>query len=88
MWKNNVFHMVDIFGVNAFILFQKHRSMNPGVNSLALPKSYALLDFREAIIRQLVNLAEYAEPPLLCSKMFRFLLMKGFKPDILLQQQT
>ena len=50
-WKTLFFHMVDISVVNSFILFQKHRAMNPGNESLARLKSYALLDFRQAVIR-------------------------------------
>jgi len=63
-WKTLFFHMVDISVVNSFILFQKHRAMNPGNESLARPKSYALLDFRHAVIRQLANLNEYDDPPI------------------------
>ena len=63
MVEDIVFHMIDISAVNAFILFQKCRSLNQQVEFLNRPKSYALLDFRVTAIRQLANLPEYVEPP-------------------------
>ena len=62
-WKTLFFHMVDMAIVNGFILFQAHRSRNPGVESLKRPNSYSHLEFREAVIRQLTGMQEYSEPP-------------------------
>ncbi|XP_057291023.1 piggyBac transposable element-derived protein 4-like [Hydractinia symbiolongicarpus] len=62
-WKTLFFHMIDVGLVNGFILFQLHRSRNPDVPGLKRPKSYALLVFREAVIRQLTSMEEYADPP-------------------------
>jgi len=62
-WKTLFFHLVDIAIVNGFILFQSHRRLNKDNPALERPKTYALLDFREAVCRQLVGLTEYGNPP-------------------------
>ena len=62
-WKTLFFHLVDIAIVNGFIIFQNYRASNPQNELLARPRSYSMLDFREAVIRQLADLEEYADPP-------------------------
>ena len=62
-WKILFYHMIDIAVVNGFILFQQHRKLNKDNIILHRPKTYALLDFREAVIRQLADLKEYVDPP-------------------------
>ena len=62
-WKTLFFHLIDIAIVNGYILFQEYRRQNKDNPSLERPKSYALLDFRESVIRQLADLQNYANPP-------------------------
>ena len=57
-------HMVHMGIVNGFILFQAHHSQNPKLELLQRQKSYSLLDFREKVIRQLINIPEYSTPPM------------------------
>jgi len=59
--------------------------LNPGVQSLTRPKAYTLFDFREAVIRQLVDLEEYAEPPVF--KNFQVQVDASFIPNIFPYQQ-
>ena len=80
-WKTLFFHMIDIGIVNGFILFQAHRVNNPDSPELKPPKSYALLDFREAVIRQLTNIKEYAEPPIY--KTFQIPVDQSFETEYL-----
>ena len=63
-WKTLFFHMIDIASVNSFILFQEHRKSNRGKVSLHRPGRYSILEFREEIIRNIVDLDEYANPPI------------------------
>ena len=53
----------NILRKNGYILFQEYRQQNKDNPSLERPKSYALLDFRESVIRQLADLQNYANPP-------------------------
>jgi len=82
-WKTLFFHLVDIAIVNGFILFQSHRRLNKDNPALERPKTYALLDFREAVCRQLVGLTGYGNPPA-SRKPLRVLMIRGFSQSICL----
>ena len=62
-WKTLFFHMIDISLVNAFILFQSYRKANPKIVPLQRAKSFSVLEFREAVIRQILGLEEFGTPP-------------------------
>ena len=57
------FHLIDIGVVNGFLLFQSYRAKNPEVEALHRPNKYSIVDFREALIRQIVGWHEYDDPP-------------------------
>lgn len=63
-WKTLFFHMIDIAAVNSFILFQEYRKSHPDIQALQRPASFALLDFREELVRNLLELEEYSNPPI------------------------
>lgn len=71
--------MIDMVEVNGFIFFQKYRQQNLNNESLNRIKSYALLDFREAVIRQLLDLETYSNPP--AYKSFQNPLDTKYKTD-------
>ena len=60
-WKTLFFHLIDIAVVNGFILFQKHRAQDP--EAAPRPRKYTVVEFREAVIRQLCGFEEYESPP-------------------------
>ena len=62
-WKTLFFHLVDIAVVNGFLLFQKHREANPEDEALRSPNNYSVVEFREAMIRQICSWPEYDYPP-------------------------
>ena len=62
-WKTLFFHMIDISLVNGSILFQSYCKANPRNKSLKLPKKYGVLEFREAVIRQILTLDMFGSPP-------------------------
>ena len=62
-WKTLFFHLIDIGVVNGFLLFQSYRAKNPEVEALHRPNKYSIVDFREALIRQIVGWHEYDDPP-------------------------
>ena len=57
------YHIIDIAIVNGFILFQQHGKNNPDLVTLKRHSRNSLLDFREKLIRNIMGLKEYAEPP-------------------------
>lgn len=63
-WKTLFFHMVDISLVNGFILFKHYQNMHPEIACLQRPKRYSVLEFREAVLRQLIGLNEFGDPPI------------------------
>ncbi len=63
-WKVLFFHLIDIAVVNGFILFQQHRSCEPDNPALQRRSTYTIVDFREEVIRQICELAEYDRPPM------------------------
>lgn len=63
-WKTLLFHMIDIACVNGFVLFQQHRENNPDNINLKRPSKYSILEFREELVRSIVDMDEYADPPL------------------------
>ena len=60
-WKTLFFHLTDIAVVNGFILFQQHREQHP--EALDRNRKYSVVEFREAVIRQLCGFEEYERPP-------------------------
>ena len=60
-WKTLFFHVIDIAVVNSFLLFQHYRKEHP--EGLSRPKKYSVVDFREALVRQILKWPEYDEPP-------------------------
>ena len=61
-WKTLFFHLIDIAVVNSFILFQKYRAQHPD-RGLKRVKKYSIVDYREAIIRQICGWEEYEAAP-------------------------
>ena len=49
--------------VNSFILFQLHRAENPDVEDLKRPQKFSIAEYREELVCQLVDLEEFADPP-------------------------
>ena len=62
-WKTLFFHMTDIACVNGYILFKLYQKANPDKKALHRVKSYSVLEFREELIRNLVSLEEFGDPP-------------------------
>ncbi len=62
-WKTLFFHLVDIAVVNGFLLFQRYRAEHPEVEALRHGKWYTMVDFREALIRQVLDWPQYDDPP-------------------------
>ncbi|XP_020909061.1 piggyBac transposable element-derived protein 4-like [Exaiptasia diaphana] len=63
-WKTLFFHMIDIAIVNSYILFEIHRAEHQDNDLLKRPKKYSVAEFREELVRQLVGLEEFGDPPL------------------------
>lgn len=64
-WKTLFFHMIHISLVNAYIIFQSYRKANPKSVLLKLAKNFCVLDYREAVIRQILGLEEFGRPPVI-----------------------
>ena len=62
-WKTFFFHLIDISIINSFILFQEHQKNNPDNKDLEREKHYTIVDFREALARQICSLADFDMPP-------------------------
>jgi len=62
-WKVLFFHMIDIAVVNSYILFQLHRMEHPEDESLKRNRKFSIAEFREELVRQLLGLQEYDQPP-------------------------
>ena len=62
-WKTLFFHLVDIAVVNSFLLFQEYRAQNADKEALHRPRSYSIVDYREALVRQICGWPEYDDPP-------------------------
>ena len=62
-WKTLFFHLVDIAVVNSFILFQRYREQHADIEGLHLALGYSVVDFREALVRQICGWQEYYDPP-------------------------
>ena len=63
-WKTIFFHLIDIATVNSFILFKRFSEQNQDNEQLQHKKKYLFLEFREELIKNLIDLNQYAEPPL------------------------
>jgi hypothetical protein len=63
-WKTLLFHLIDMSVINSFILFQEQRRNNPDNNGLERGEKYhSIVEFREALVRQICGLADYDVPP-------------------------
>ena len=62
-WKTLFFHLIDIAIVNSFILFQELRKQYK-LDKVKRPKDYSLLHFREELVRNILDIPEFAEPPI------------------------
>ena len=62
-WKVLFYHLVDMAIVNSFILFQKYRSEHEDSVELQRKNTYSMVDYREAIVRQICKLPDYDVPP-------------------------
>ena len=62
-WKTLFFHLIDIAVVNSFLLFKEHQAKNPDDADLQRGADYALLHFREELVRQLCDFPDYDVPP-------------------------
>ena len=62
-WKTLLFHLIDIATVNSFIIFQECRKIDPSIKGLERPASYSLVNFREEIVRHILGLEEFSNPP-------------------------
>ena len=62
-WKTLFFHMVDISVVNSFILFKDYQKANPHIQLLKRDSNYSLLDFREELVRDIMEFEKYENPP-------------------------
>ena len=61
--ENTVFHLVDIAVVNSYLLFQSYREQHADDEAFQRIQKYAIVDFREALVRQIRGLPEYDDPP-------------------------
>ena len=62
-WKTLFFHLIDIAVVNSFILFERYREQHPEVEALRRLSSFTILEYREALVRQICGFEEYDAPP-------------------------
>ena len=62
-WKILFFHLVDIAVVNSFLIFQKYRAEHADVEELQRRSGYSIVDFREALVRQICGWPEFDDPP-------------------------
>lgn len=60
-WKTMFYHLIDIATVNGFILFKEIQKERGG--PMKKKSRYCLLDFREELVRDLVGLEAFANPP-------------------------
>ena len=66
-WKVLFYHLVDMAIVNSFILFQKYRAEHEDIVELQHKNTYSMVDYREAIVRQICKLPDYDVPPVYSS---------------------
>ena len=62
-WKILFFHLVDIAVVNSFLIFQKYRMEHADVEGLQRRSGYSVVDFWEALVRQICGWPEFDDPP-------------------------
>ena len=48
--------MIDISIVNAYVLFREYQKSHPELESIKRSKNYFLIDFREKLIRKVMEL--------------------------------
>ena len=62
-WWKTLFYLIDIAVVNSFLWFKEHQPKNPDDADLQRGADYALLHFREELVRQLCDFPDYDVPP-------------------------
>ena len=62
-WKTLFFHLIEIATGNSFIIFQECQKAEPNIKGLQRPANYSLLSFREQLVRNVLELEEYSNPP-------------------------
>ena len=50
------FYIIDIAVVNSFIIFKQHQVEHPEIEDLQRPRNYALVDYKEELVRHFVRL--------------------------------
>ena len=63
--ENHIVYLIDITTGNSFILSKSFSEQNPDNEQLQCKKKYSFLEFREELIRNLIDLDECAELTLL-----------------------
>ena len=64
-WRKTLFfHMIDTSIVNSYILFQLHRVMHQGEELLQRTKKFSVTEVKEELVRELVGLGQYGNPPI------------------------
>ena len=58
-----ILSFVDMAIVNSFILFQKYRAEHQDIVELQRKNTYSMVEFKEAIVRQICKLPDYDVPP-------------------------
>jgi hypothetical protein len=61
-WKVLFYHLVDMAIVNSFVFFQ-YRVEHEDIVELQRKNTYSMVDYREAIVRQICKLPDYDVPP-------------------------
>ena len=62
-WKTFSCHFLDIAKVNAYIIFQEWRKLNPNIAELQRPARYGELEFTVELMKQLANLSDSERIP-------------------------
>ena len=62
-WKTLLFHLIDIAVVNSFLLFERYHEQHREVEVLRQLNNYSIVDYREALVRQICGFEEYDAPP-------------------------
>ena len=63
-WKTLMYHFLDIARVNAFIMFNQFRKLNPDIPEVQRKSRYSQLDFTVELIKELGDLNPHVKVPL------------------------